>query len=115
PEPVQERYLPVAWQAATLRKPGRQTRQAQPMTFGLPWYITSSVTLYNRALLEKAGLDAPPATFAELPDFARTVHEQTGAYGLMPVIAESGNFLKELKKMGIPLYDESGRAIFATD
>ncbi|HPE95596.1 MAG TPA: flavin reductase, partial [Bacillota bacterium] len=48
-------YLPVAWQAATLRQ---HQGGGHPLTFGLPWYITSSVTFYNKALLKKAaGLD----------------------------------------------------------
>jgi putative chitobiose transport system substrate-binding protein len=110
PENVRQSYLPVAWEGATLKQPGGKS-----IAFGLPWYVTSSVTLYNKGILKKAGLGGPPKTFAELPDFARTVKEKTGVYGLMPVIAESGNFLKELKKVGVPLYDAQGRAVFATD
>jgi putative chitobiose transport system substrate-binding protein len=110
PEAVRRSYLPVAWDAATIR-----LANGREMTFGLPWYVTSSVTIYNKAILEKAALKTPPASFEELPAFAERVHEKTGAYGLMPIIAERGNFLKELKKLGIPLYDERGRAIFATD
>lgn len=107
---MQSTYLPVAWDAATLRQ-----TNGKEITFGLPWYVTSSVTLYNKALLEKAGFQKPPAGFEELPKFAEQMHKATGAYGLMPIIAERGNFLKELKKMGVPLYDTQGRAIFATD
>ncbi len=110
PQSVRESYLPVAWQAATLKR-----ASAAPLTFGVPWYVTSSVTIYNKTILQKAGLNAPPSTFDELPAFAETVHRKTGAYGLMPIIAENGNFLKELKKLGLPLYNDQGRAIFATD
>lgn len=106
---VRASYLPVAWDAATLIKPGQP-----PLTFGLPWYVTSSVTIYNKALLKKAGYEKPPANFEELPAFAEQIHRNTKAYGLMPVIAESGNFLKELKKIGVPLYSAQGKAIFAT-
>jgi putative chitobiose transport system substrate-binding protein len=110
PEAVRQSYLPVAWDAATIR-----LANGREMTFGLPWYVTSSVTIYNKAILEKAGLKTPPVSFEELPEFAERVHEKTGAYGMMPIVAERGNFLKELKKLGISLYDERGRAIFATD
>jgi putative chitobiose transport system substrate-binding protein len=106
---VKDSYLPVAWQAATLNRP-HQT----PVTFGLPWYVTSSVTIYNKAILKKAGYTMPPQSFEALPAFAEAVKRTTGAYGMMPVIAESGNFLKELKKIGVPLYDANGKAIFAT-
>ncbi|HEY9746910.1 MAG TPA: sugar ABC transporter substrate-binding protein [Oculatellaceae cyanobacterium] len=109
PEEAIQKYLPVAWEAATLQK-----ADGNQITFGLPWYITSSVTLYNQAILKKAGLSQPPSTFQELPAFAETIRKKTGAYGLMPMIADGGNFLKELQKMGIPLYNERGRASFAT-
>jgi putative chitobiose transport system substrate-binding protein len=109
PQRIKEHYLPVAWQAATLNQ-----SDGTHLTFGLPWYITSSVTLYNKTLLKKAGYQKPPATFAELADFAESIQQKTHSYGLMPVIAEQGNFLKELQKMGVELYDGHGRAIFAT-
>jgi putative chitobiose transport system substrate-binding protein len=108
PERVKTSYLPVAWEAATLIKPGQK-----PLAFGLPWYITSSVTIYNQSILQKAGYEKPPVHFTDLSEFAEQVRQKAGAYGLMPVIAENGNFLKELKKMGIPLYDAQGKAVFA--
>ncbi len=110
PETTQKSYLPVAWQAATLQK-----KDGAETTFGVPWYVTSSVFLYNKTILNKAGLKSPPSTFDDLPDFAEAVRAKTKAYGLMPVISENGNFLKDLKKMGVPLYDEKGRAVFVTD
>jgi putative chitobiose transport system substrate-binding protein len=109
PASVKATYLPVAWQAASLKQPNGHS-----LAFGLPWYITSSVTLYNQALLRKAGYQAPPQTFAQLPDFAQAVRDKAHAYGLMPVIAEHGNFLKELQKIGVTLYDAQGQAAFAT-
>jgi putative chitobiose transport system substrate-binding protein len=109
PPEIINSYLPVAWQAATLKK-----ADGSKIVFGLPWYITSSVTLYNQTLLKKAGFTEPPSTFDTLPEFAETVKQKTGAYGLMPVISEGSNFLKELQKMGVSLYDEKGKACFAT-
>lgn len=109
PVDVRKTYLPATWQAATLTQPG-----GQQVAFGLPWYVTSSVTIYNKAILQKASYSSPPKTYAELPDFAQAVRDKAHAYGLMPVIAERGNFLKELQKIGVTLYDPQGRAIFAT-
>jgi putative chitobiose transport system substrate-binding protein len=106
---VKASYLPAAWEAASLQRPGEK-----PIAFGLPWYVTSSVTLYNEAILHKAGLSRPPGGWAAMPAFVEHVRERTGAYGLMPTLSESGNFLKDLQKIGIPLYDAQGRAIFAT-
>ena len=108
PESERKAYLPVAIQAASLQA-------VEPLnTFGLPWYITSAVTLYNEEILKKAGYAKPPESYDELPRFAFAIRQKTGAYGLMPTVSENGNFLKELKKMGVPLYDENGRAVFAT-
>jgi len=109
PADVQKTYLPATWQAATLNLPnGKQ------LAFGLPWYVTSSVTIYNKAILKKAGYQTPPETFAQLPDFAEAVRDKAHAYGLMPVISEQGNFLKELQKIGVTLYNPQGKAIFDT-
>lgn len=104
----QQAYLPVAWQAASIRLQGKT------MTFGLPWYITSRVTLYNKAILQKAGFQHPPTDYQSVIAFAKAVKAKTGQYALMPIITQSGNFLKELKKMEIDLYDATtGRAVFA--
>lgn len=97
--------LPVAWQAVTLEP---------SLLVGVPWYITSRVTLYNRSLLARAGWHSPPRTMAELLTFARDLkHHAPQAYALMPHLTASGNFLKELQKHGVPLYDTQGRAVFA--
>ncbi len=104
---VIKHYLPVAWQSATLENANATT----PYTFGVPWYITSSLTLYNQDLLKKAGFAKPPTSHRELTLFAENVKTKANAYGLMPSIAYKGNFLKELKRVGIPLYDEDGNSL----
>jgi putative chitobiose transport system substrate-binding protein len=117
-------YLPVAWQAVSMKIfQNMQTAQSasnNTMTFGLPWYLTSSVTFYNQKALKLAGWQAPPTTFDELEAFSKALqkatHSKQPVYAVMPTLAESGNFLKELVKVGIPLYDEqTGKAIFADE
>ncbi len=52
--------------------------------WGIPWLIGSRVLFYNRDLFEGAGLspDDPPATWAELLDAARMIHDEgRGNYG----------------------------------
>ncbi|MBK8189769.1 MAG: extracellular solute-binding protein [Vampirovibrionales bacterium] len=112
-------FLPVAWQAVTLA-PGNATttdkRAAGEMTFAAPWYLTSRVTLYNRRLLEQAGWREPPRTMRDLIAFARQLRQRAPhAYAVMPNIAASGNFLKELQKNGIAPYDSHNRAVFAQE
>lgn len=108
PAETQKTYLPVAWQAATVVK------SKHPMTFGLPWYITSKITLYNKAILNKAGYSQPPESYAELGSVSKQLFEKTHQYALMPILTQSGNFLKELTKINVPLYDANGKAVFAT-
>jgi len=103
-------YLPVAWDTSSLNF------KNQHSTFGLPWYITSSITIYNKALLQKAGLSKPPGDYDHLIAYAKTVKAKSSGYGLMPIITQNGNFLKELKRIGVQLYDPTtGKAIFAND
>lgn len=99
PTAIQKTYLPAAWQASSL---GEQA-------FGVPWYLTSSITIYNQALVK-----TPPTTFEELATLAKTLRAKN-AYAVMPPLAEHGYFLKALWKAGIPLYDAQGRAVFADE
>nr|WP_202803759.1 sugar ABC transporter substrate-binding protein [Spirulina subsalsa] len=103
-EDDQRLYLPKIWQASTLN--GK--------TFGLPWYLTTQVTIYNRALLEAAGIENPPQTYEELATVARQVKDQTGKFTLFVTLIpeDSGAVLESLVKMGVTLVDESGKAAF---
>lgn len=96
-------YLPVAWQAASLGQ----------KTFGLPWYLSSAVTLYNQALLKKAGYSAPPATYEEMARMAQEMKGRTPGYILMPTITEGGRFFRILLKEGIPIWGDDGQLVFA--
>ncbi|MBY0405710.1 MAG: extracellular solute-binding protein, partial [Cyanobacteria bacterium] len=89
---IRSKYLPVSWKASSIGN----------YTFGLPWYLTSSVTLYNQSLLEKAGMKEPPKTYDEIKLLAQHLGKQ--GYAVMPSISESGNFFKELQKAGVPLF-----------
>lgn len=51
--------------------------------YALPWYTGTEVLFMNKKLVEKAGLDPsnPPKTRDELIEWARQVHQKTGAAG----------------------------------
>ncbi|ASA26148.1 sugar ABC transporter substrate-binding protein [Paenibacillus donghaensis] len=51
--------------------------------YALPWYTGTEVLFMNKKLVEEAGLDPanPPQTREELVEWARQVHEKTGAAG----------------------------------
>ena len=91
--------MPGAWDA--FRVPG------QPGAYALPWYLTSEVTMYNRDLYARAGLDPanPPRTVEDLVDQTRRLSEAgKGAwYGWHPAIENT--FVPNLAKLGVPLLD----------
>ena len=103
---VQKQYLPKIWQANTLNN----------LSFGIPWYLTTRVTIYNQDLLKKAGITAPPATYEELAKVAKTIKEKTGKYAFFITFSpgDSGEVLESMVQMGVKLVDEQGKAAFDT-
>ncbi len=51
-------------------------------TYGVPQVTDTLSLMYNKELLTKAGISAPPKTWAELKTAAQTVKQKTGAEGL---------------------------------
>lgn len=68
--------------------------------YSIPWYATSAVTIYNKSLLQKAGVNVPK-TYTALADFASVVKTRTGAYITLPNITENDTILKILNKYGV--------------
>ncbi|NJM74626.1 MAG: sugar ABC transporter substrate-binding protein [Acaryochloridaceae cyanobacterium RU_4_10] len=99
-------YLPNIWKASTLN--GK--------SFGLPWYLTSRIAIYNEDMFKKAGITTPPKTYAELADAAKTIKAKTGKYAffMTAVPSDSGEILESLVQMGVKLIDAQGRAAFNT-
>ncbi len=101
-----ERYLEGAWQSST-----------GPMgTFGIPWYITSRVTLVNGELLDAAGYRQPPARWQDLPAFAKAVKNATGHHALFVSVVpeDSAEILESFVQMGVQLLDGQKQAAFNT-
>lgn len=99
---AQAGYVPGAWDSFQI--PG------EAGSYGFPWYLTSEVTMYNKALFEQAGLDpeTPPATFEELWADAGTLAEAGAGqfYGLHPAL--ENKFITDIAKMGVPLLNDEG-------
>ena len=106
PAAVQQQYLPNIWKANTL----------DGKTFGIPWYLSAPVTIYNKDLLAEAGISQPPATYVELAKVAQQVKEKTGKYAFFVtfVPTDSGEVLESLVQMGVQLADKQGKAAFNT-
>jgi putative chitobiose transport system substrate-binding protein len=106
PEGVRKQYLPNIWKDSTLNN----------KSFGIPWYLTSRVTIYNQDLLKKAGVSKAPATYAELAQAAKQIKDKTGKYAFFTtfVAEDSGEVLESLVQMGVELVDAQGKAAFNT-
>ncbi|MGP1375338.1 MAG: ABC transporter substrate-binding protein [Almyronema sp.] len=101
-----QKYLPKIWQASTL----------EDASFGIPWYLTTRITLYNQALFEQAGIRQPPSTYTELAEVARAIKESTGKYAFFVTFVpeDAADVLQSFIQMGVPLVDEQGQAAFDT-
>ena len=99
-------YLPKIWQANTL----------DGKSFGIPWYLSTSITIYNQDLLKQAGVAHPPTTYAELAQVAKQVKEKTGKYAFFTTFVpeDSGEVLQSFVQMGAPLLNAQGKAGFNT-
>jgi len=111
---VKATYLPQIWSASTIEV--CQDSECNQQTFGLPWYLTTTITIYNQQLLDTAGISQAPQTYAELAQAAKTVKEKTGKYAFFIsfVPSDSGDVLESMVKMGVNLIDDSGKAAFNT-
>lgn len=72
--------------------------------FSLPWYATSAVTIYNKELINKAGVNVPK-TYSELALIAPLVKQKTGAYIFLPNITENDTMIRILNKFGVNSYE----------
>ena len=68
--------------------------------YSIPWYATSAITIYNKDLLHKSGIELPK-TYDELPQKAQIVKDKTSAYIMIPNITENDTMLKILNKYGV--------------
>ena len=97
-----EAYFEAAWEANTMHGE----------VIGVPWYLSSSVTLFNTGLWKRAGLPVGewPRTYRQLADASRVIKEKTGALGFMPPLGDRGKFMELLAADGVPLLTEDGKA-----
>lgn len=106
PADVRQQYLPKIWQANML----------DGKTFGIPWYLTTSVTIYNTDLLKRAGVTQPPQTYEEMAAIAKQVKEATGKYAFFMTVVptDSAEVLQSFAQMGVSLVGSDGKAAFNT-
>lgn len=91
-------YLPAALEACAM----------EDFLFGIPWYITSSITIYNEVELKEAGFSAPPETYDQLIPMMAPVKKKFNHYAYIPTLAEGNYFLKILVKNGVDIISPKG-------
>ncbi|MBB2972849.1 extracellular solute-binding protein [Mesorhizobium sp. RMAD-H1] len=63
---MKEGVLPGAW--TTVEYDGKR--------YGMPWILDTKYLFYNKEILQKAGISAPPRTWAELTEQAKLIKEK---------------------------------------
>ncbi|MGM0455062.1 ABC transporter substrate-binding protein [Sodalinema sp.] len=103
-EEVRSQYLENIWDASRF----------EGQSFGIPWYLTTRITIYNEALLAEAGIEEAPQTYEALATVAQQVREETGKYAFFVTLAanDSGEVLESLVQMGVQLLNDDGTAAF---
>ena len=84
---------------------------------GLPFSISAPLLFYNPDLFTAAGLDPAkaPATWTEVRDDAKKIHDATGAYGFyMQEYQDNWATQGLLTSNGAVILDENGKAAFAS-
>lgn len=99
-------YLEGAWEA----------NQLDGVTFGIPWYLKTDVTLNNSQIYEEAGLDVEdaPETYEEAAEYAKIIKEETGKYGYFASLDLSLP-LQHMAMNGVTLRNDDGTAAFNTE
>ncbi len=104
-ETVEASYLPAA----------NQPLYVDDGWYGVPWYLSTSILIYDRAKLTTAGFnpDTPPETYANLLDLARDYAEATGDYAFFYNLVIDSYLIEVLEAEGIPVVSEDGtQALF---
>ncbi|MEM9155855.1 MAG: extracellular solute-binding protein [Cyanobacteria bacterium P01_F01_bin.33] len=96
-------YFPNIWKANRLGD----------VTFALPWYVATDITIYNRQIFEQAGLDPdnPPKKYEDLAEVAAQIKQNTGKYAFM-LTTDGGRILESMVQMGMTLVTPDGKAGF---
>ncbi len=94
-------YLPAA--VAPLRVEGG--------LYGVPWYLSTQILIYDRAKLSAAGFsaDSLPRTYTDLLDWARRYRARTGDYAFFFNVIVESDMIEVLEAEGVPVVSPDGR------
>lgn len=84
-------------------------------TYGFPWYLSTSIVIYNKEIFEKAGIKEAPKTFDDLMTMGEIIKKKTGKYIYMPNFGDSGKILELMSQEGIEILSkDKKKAMFNT-
>jgi multiple sugar transport system substrate-binding protein len=63
---IKDQVFPAAWDITTV----------DGKTYGMPWLLDEKYFYYNKDILQQAGISAPPATWEEMVDQAKTIKDK---------------------------------------
>lgn len=104
PADVLSQYYPAALDATRI----------DGKLYGLPWYLSTQVSVFNRANLDQGGVKQLPTTYRELASHAPGL-QKAGFQPFMPNFGDGNKLLEMLAMDGVKLLSPDGRhAAFAT-
>lgn len=109
-ENIEERFYPQLWDTVVY----------EDEAYGLPFNTDTQVLFYNKDLFEEAGLDpeTPPATWAELEEYARVLDVQDGdnweRFGFYPLWNLGMDVWSINADNGTSWFDEDGNVMINT-
>jgi multiple sugar transport system substrate-binding protein len=88
--------------------------------YGMPWILDTKYLYFNQAMLEQAGIEAPPRTWAELSEQAQAIKdagivEYPIVWSWAQAEAVICDYTTLLSAFGGRFFDEQGQPAFATD
>lgn len=98
PADVLEGYFPSALDATRI----------DGQLFGIPWYLSTQVSVINRSNLEKAGVNTLPTTYRELSAHAPAL-QKAGFQPFLPSFGDSNKLLELMAMDGVSLLSADGK------
>ena len=89
----------------------------EQQVWGIPFYATSAVTIYNKELLKEFGLNKPAVDYDELFNQMNEAPNLKNKYLFMPTLTENDTLYKLLNKYGLSspdkIYNQKAQELFA--
>lgn len=81
--------------------------------YALPWYLTTTVSWYNNAHFEMAGIESVPSSMEEVHEAARAITDATGNPSFFQIVNDGNVIMEKMVTLanGAPIVD-GGQAVF---